>query len=165
MSAKLITVGGEQIAPLDASGKPIEEAAYQKLSPDDKLSARERGIRTAAGRKREQDICRAFNVKSLEELKELTHLRAELKARPTPAEISHARHASRGYAALVGAIIGASLAVAGVALHDAGLTTQFATFGHEMAITGAVTQQLNPPQRCVPGEHLADGRVCPQAQQ
>lgn len=105
---------------------------------------------------------RSFNVKSFAELHQINALRAELKDRPTHSEMGHAKHASRGFAMLTGAVIGAALMLAAGAIGMNVFQTQFASFGHEMAITGAVTQQLNPPQHCIPGEHLNDGRVCPQ---
>lgn len=143
-----------------AEPTPHPQATRQLTAAEKQRADGIKGSYIKQGREAErQDWCKALGVASPEEATEIAHLRT----RPTQSELGHAKHASRGFAMLTGAIIGAALAVAGVAVHDMWLTSQFASFGHEMAITGAVTQQLNPPQRCVPGEHLADGRVCPQA--
>lgn len=37
-------------------------------------------------------------------------------------------------------------------------------YGASMVATGAAQQMVNPPERCIPGETLSDGRVCPQQQ-
>ena len=133
-----------------------------------KLKMRDDGIRAnaiKAGRVAERaDWCKTLGVASMEEATEIGHLRTELKTRPTARHEQAVAHGARNFGLAVGLITGAGLMLAAGAIWLATYSTNFATYGHEMAITGAVTQQLNPPSRCIPGEHLADGRVCPSQQ-
>lgn len=106
----------------------------------------------------------ATGATSPEQATEIYHLRAELKNRPTVAELGHAKHASRGFSMLIGTLIGLSV---GVVIATASLTFFAPILNnvvHESTLTGAAVQQLNPPRACTPGEHLPDGRVCPTSQ-
>ena len=130
-----------------------------------KLKQRDDGIRAAAikaGRAAERDDwCKALGVASMAEASEVAHLRTELKARPTHTELAHARSSAwwRGAALtlLIGIAAGAAITnvILGAAFQQAG------QYGREMVVTGAISQATNPPRPCTPGEHLADGRVCP----
>lgn len=147
--------------------EPTPLPAAQREQARLALKAREDGIRAAAikaGRAAErEDWHKALGVASMAEATEVAHLRAELKARPSHTELAHARSSAwwRGAAItlLVGIAAGAAITnfVLGAAFQQAG------QYGREMVVTGAISQATNPPTRCVPGEHLQDGRVCPQA--
>lgn len=142
------------MTPLPSAQRPLTAAEKQRAD----------GIKAnyvKEGRAAERaDWCKCLGVGSMAEATEVAHLRK----RPTLGELASARHASRGYAALFGAIIGAAVAVVVGALTLGQYAPALNTVVHESVLTGAVTQQLNPPQRCIGGEHLPDGRVCPQAQ-
>lgn len=154
---------------LAADNSVITAQQLAKLPLDEQKRAKARGVdkqvkdaALAKGRQLERaEWCKALGVQTREEATEVAHLRKELKERPTLAEIAHARHASRGYAMVFGAIVGAAAAVIVGAVTLSQYAPALNTVVHESVLTGAVTQQLNPPVRCVPGERLPDGRVCP----
>jgi hypothetical protein len=149
----------DNATPLPSASRPLTTAEKQRA---DGIKANYIG----QGRKLEAaDWCKALGVRSPEEATEIAHLRTINKNAPTAEAMRHAQHGARNFGVAVGLIAGAALMLAAGALWLATYSTNFATYGHEMAITGAVTQQLNPPQRCMPGEHLSDGRVCPGGQQ
>jgi hypothetical protein len=127
------------------------------------------GIRAAAikaGRQLERrDILTALGVQQLEDASQLAQLRAERDARPTPAEeAKHGRHRFWQGTAIglsAGAAIGASMVALAFAWSMRESFNQAADYGSRMVVSGAALQAGSPPERCVPGETLPDGRVCP----
>ena len=145
------------------------QALPTALSATAKLKQRDDAIRANGikeGRKLErQEIIAGFAPASIEEMSELAHLRRELKERPTAAEVkaakAHGYHLAAWQFGLAGTLMGALMsAMALIAMTNVGVQ-QLREFGAGMVLSGAATQQLNPPARCVPGENLPDGRVCP----
>lgn len=75
--------------------------------------------------------------------------------------IRHVRHGWFAWGLVIGGALGASL---GALLANAVLGAAFdqaTRVSREATLTGAIVQQTQPPARCVAGEHLPDGRVCP----
>jgi len=75
--------------------------------------------------------------------------------------IRHVRHGWFAWGLVIGGAVGASL---GALLANAVLGAAFdqaTRVSREATLTGAIVQQTQPPARCVAGEHLPDGRVCP----
>ena len=75
--------------------------------------------------------------------------------------VRHVRHGWFAWGGIIGLLCGAA---AGALLTNAVLGAAFqqaSNYGREMVVTGAISQGQNPPARCIPGERLEDGRVCP----
>lgn len=132
-----------------------------------KIKAREDGIRANAirqGREAERrELMEALGAQTLADASQVAQIRKERDARPTHAE--EAKHGRfRFYqGGFLGLIIGMSIAaiIASLLLQES--FRQAANYGREMTMTGALTQSVAPPTRCIPGETLPDGRRCPEA--
>lgn len=68
-------------------------------------------IAKEAARRAKASVLSEVGAKSVEEFAQVPILRAERDARPTPAEMIHAKKAARNFGALLGACAGAALAV------------------------------------------------------
>lgn len=140
-----------------------------QLSAAQKLKQREDGIRAAAikqGRQYERaDMLKALGVKALEDASQLAQIRAERDARPTPTEeAKHGRHRFwQGMAMGLsgGVAIGSAMVALAFAWSMRESFDNAAQYGSRMVVSGAALQGASPPTRCVPGETLDDGRVCP----
>lgn len=111
------------------------------------------------------DIYAKLGVQQLEDASQLAQLRAERDARPTQAEeAKHGRYRFWQGTAIglsAGAAIGASMVALAFAWSMRESFTQAADYGSRMVVSGAALQAGSPPERCLPGETLPDGRVCP----
>lgn len=75
--------------------------------------------------------------------------------------LRHVRHGWLAWGGIIGLLVGMA---AGSMLTNWALGAAFqqATQNNrEAVITGAISQTVRPPTPCVPGEHMDDGRVCP----
>ena len=61
-------------------------------------------------------------------------------------------------------IVGAGISMFGMMAMQNYTAATLASNFREQAMTGAIIQANQTPQRCIPGETLEDGRICPQRQ-
>lgn len=132
-----------------------------QLSASQKLKQREDGIRANALKQgyaqRDAHWHKALGVQSVDEAREITQLRE----RPTLREYHRHGMARAFQGVAAGMVLGGIIMFTAYTLSLGTSFIQAAEYGSRMVVSGAALQSSNPPMRCIPGETLEDGRVCP----
>jgi len=76
--------------------------------------------------------------------------------------LKHAKAAAWARGGIIGLLVGTAFGATVVNIFLGAAFDQATRMSRETTITGALIQQQNAPDRCLPGEQLPDGRVCPQ---
>ena len=76
--------------------------------------------------------------------------------------LKHARQAAWARGGIIGLLVGTAFGATVVNIFLGAAFDQATRMSRETTITGALIKQQNAPDRCLPGEQLPDGRVCPQ---
>lgn len=83
-------------------------------------------------------------------------------ARIAARERAIGHHRAAWLYAIPALVVGATIAMLGMIQMQNYTAATLARNFREQAMTGAIIQANQEPARCIPGETLADGRVCPQ---
>lgn len=151
--------------PRTAASDAVRAAAEAKVKQRED-AAFARGCKQGRHDERKDILLRA-GTQTIDDLSMLAAVREEhkraildMRAQRDSEETKHAT-GNRWRGRVEGLIVGGALVMAGASTFIGVVFNEAVQYGREMTITGALSQNLNEPTPCVPGQPLPDGRVCP----